>query len=334
MNQFDQIDFRTFADFRRSVLASGDVLDLADTAMARALVPYLPPIRQEELPERAHRCHLAEDWLALFGLPAEWRREALVGVGVRDSLARLLRWMSARAMTVAIPSDVYPEYGRIANGAGVRHVGYDGYPSLDVEMIEPCDAILVCNPMKPRGCALREREIEGLIGWLAQDGSRRVIVDAVYTFGTRFDDATIRLLATGQAWLLHSLSKGWARPLVMGVALGPKDDMDAEIVGAFRNAEVDGQRLRLAQFLMREHAEFPGTLPGLFALAEARLRDELAARSVRILSVPEPAARYLFLVDADWRELRDRERVLLMPFSVFGREIKGISVASSISLLP
>jgi histidinol-phosphate/aromatic aminotransferase/cobyric acid decarboxylase-like protein len=203
------MSFEFFEQMRADITGERpDILDLSETSFARVMKPYrLDPARLK-LPEGAHRCHLAEDWLALFGLPSGWRARALVSSGVRDSLDLLFGWFSDREMKVGIPSDVYPVYERIAFRNRLRTSRFPTFPRLDLDMAYDCDAVLVCNPSKPRGWALTGAELESLLGWLREDPGRRVIIDAVYTFGDRFEPSTLRLLETGQAWLLHSLSKG------------------------------------------------------------------------------------------------------------------------------
>jgi len=325
------LDYETFTRLREDVLRERPkVLDLSDTAMARAMERYRPKPEALNLPDKAHRCHLAEDWLSLFGLPPEWRRRALVGKGVRDSLDRLFAWYARINVVIGLPGDVYPVYVKTAARHGLRATYYSAFEGLDPAALESPDVILVCNPSKPRGSCLTEKELDGLLSWLKADGSRRVVIDAVYTFGTRFDATTQRLLETGQAWLLHSLSKGWAHPLVMGVALAPEKDMEKSVVSCFRDAPAAQDRLRMAHSLLREHGHFPDMMPSILTLAEARLRDELGSRNLKPMSVADPAPRYLFTVEGNWYHLLERHSVLAMPLSVFGLGRRDVSVVSSL----
>lgn len=328
------LGYEAFTQLREDILRERPkVLDLSNTALKRAMGRYRPSPPEQNLPATAHRCHLAEDWLALFGLPPEWRRRALIGIGVRDSLDRLFSWYGRTNAVVGLPGDVYPVYVGTAARHQLRATYYSAYEGLDPESLEHPDVILICNPAKPRGSCLTAGEMERLLKWLKADVGRRVVIDAVYTFGTQFDQTTLRLLETGQAWLLHSLSKGWAHPLVLGVAVAPESDLELPVSASFRDTLPDRDMLRLAHSLLNEHGRFPDTMPSILTLAEARMRDELGSRGLKPISVPAPVPRYLFTVEGNWYHLLEKHSVLAMPLSVFGLGRKDISVVSSLGYL-
>src|ERR1700722_11905211 len=92
--------------------------------------------------------------------------------------------------------------------------------------------VLVANPWKPLGRFITDEECDKLCNWL-EDSDRRGIIDAVYDFGPSFHATTQRLVQTGHALLLHSVTKGWLWPKTFGIALsGTTSD---ELEASFRN---------------------------------------------------------------------------------------------------
>jgi hypothetical protein len=120
----------------------------------------------------------------------------------------------------------------------------------------------------------------------------------------------------------------------MSVALAPEADMGAEVVASFRTAEANRDKLRVAHCLLNDHRYFPETLTGLFALAEARMRDDLGPRHASLLAPPLPTVpRYLFVVNETWDDLLHKG-ILSIPFEVFGDPSHDVSVVSSLRYMP
>ena len=72
------------------------------------------------------------------------------------------------------------------------------------------------NPLKPLARWLSPSDVTALTAWLGINPRRRLLLDIVCTFGTRFHPTTHRLLARQQTILLHSLTKGWLHPRLFG----------------------------------------------------------------------------------------------------------------------
>lgn len=309
-------------------------LDLSETRMAKVLAPHLTDAESLPLPVTGYRCHVAEEWLAAFGLPAEWKPRALVTQGVRASLGALLTYFCSAGLRVGLPGDVYPVYQGLASDAGLTASQYESLRSGSLEHLlsnpDAPDVLLVTEPFKPRGSHLHPAEIQAIAAWLRQAPHRRVVIDAVYTFDTVLSTATQMLLATEQAIVLHSLSKGWARPLHAGVALVPESDIEP-LTPAFRALSVNRDALRIAQGLLQHDRGQPRRLARVLRAAEQELREALTSRGVSLRPPVGEAmqGQYLFLVDSPWTALLELG-VLALPASVFGSDNAGLSVVSSL----
>ncbi|MGN5377088.1 hypothetical protein ACQ4WX_03755 [Streptomyces lasalocidi] len=170
-----------------------------------------------------------------------------------------------------------------------------------------------------------------MISWLRESPRRRLLIDSVYDLGAPFAISTRRLLDTGRAVLLHSVTKGWLWPRTFGVVLlGPAH---TELAEAFRADPPSPAQLRLADRLLTEHSDVPRQVVGeLAARAErlfARLPDEvLGAIPTASRTCP---GNYFFPVEIPTETLRREYGVLAMPISVFGDSGWSGSVLTSLA---
>lgn len=324
------MNFTAFQHLREKILREREtVMDCAETNLYRALARLVPP--SSALPaETVHRCHLAAEWAECFGLPADTARRALVSCGVRDSLARLFQHYAGARARLWLPSDNYPVYGELARAAEhepgefptLKEIDWsDAAPTGDIEVL------LITNPLKPAGRWLTSREVQQLQAWLARDDRRRLLLDAVYTFGTEFHASTLRLLQTRQTILLHSLTKGWLHPRLFGVAFVPEPDF-AALAPAFREPPPQANLAR-ARHLLTRHRATPATVAEALATAHQKLAATLPQ------SIPLPAHAdtpgYFFPVAAPWQTLLDRHGILGLPASVFGSSHEDMTILSSLT---
>ena len=326
-------DFRAFADLKQQVLLQHPgVFDASETRLAPSLAGELPAPESLPCPPVGHRCHVAEQWLECFGLPADWKPRALVSQGVRHSLQALLAHWARQDRRVALPSDVYPVYLALARTADCKLATYASFPSFDADVLDVADVLVVADPFKPRGTPLSAQEVHAIERWLRAEAHRRVVVDAVYQFDTRLSESTSRLLATGQAIVLHSLSKGWASPLIAGIALVPEQDV-AEFTSVFRPLEVDRRQLALAQGLLSGDRGRPAHLAAVLRSREVELRQALQHRGIELPSADEIPGQYLFVAPLPWTQLLSRHGVLALPASTFGSREARFSIVSSLAPL-
>jgi histidinol-phosphate/aromatic aminotransferase/cobyric acid decarboxylase-like protein len=335
------MDFRTFMKQRAELLQQyPDALDLTETNVVTALGSVRPQPSEEALARQAYRCHLAEFWLDALNLPRALKPQALVSQGVRHSLEQLFALFARQGAQAILPSDVYPVYLDIANSQGLTYSTYPAAKSIvEAFSAQLGDVLLVTNPVKPWGHWLDDAEVDAIRAWLSQNPARRVVVDAVYTWNDQLDSTTQTLFATGQAYVLHSLSKGWLYPLAMGVALVPAQDVDL-CTPIFRALSLSQDSLRIAQSMLTEHPDFPNALSLILADIEDVLFQELAARGVaQVRKSPIQGLlhvwgrqRYHFVVDENWQVLLKDHGVLALPASVFGEADDHVSVVTSLDL--
>jgi hypothetical protein len=150
--------------------------------------------------------------------------------------------------------------------------------------------------------------VSRLRAWLAGATHRRVVVDPVYLLENVFSSEMVDLIETGQAIVLHSLSKGWLRPQIFGVALLPEDDVQP-LTPTFRAEPAERDALREAWALLTVHDDMPGKVTGVLLRADERLRELLnRERGFRLEPMHTVGARYHFIVPTPWRTLLKRVR--------------------------
>jgi histidinol-phosphate/aromatic aminotransferase/cobyric acid decarboxylase-like protein len=309
--------------------ATPDVRVLCETRVA-ALSAIRPAIDLPPEIPRVHRCHLARDWCALRGVPADRAATAFVTEGVRAGLRQLCQALASEGRTLAIPDDVYPVYGRIAGEAGVRSHRFATFPVLDLDTIfAACDragaaVVLLPAPLKLHGRRWTAAEVATARAWLARHPARRLILDGVYSFGAALDPGVLALIATEQVIYLDSCSKGWLHELVFGVALLPASDAAAAAV-RFREAPPRPAQLWQASQLLDRHRDTPAALATWMERARQQLAVDLAARGLRTLAVEQG---YLIAIEAAPDTLLARHGLLTIPASVFGANAPGWSIAS------
>lgn len=324
------MNFRDFQLYRDEVLAANSgLIDLAETNLWRSLAHLVPHLEAEQ-PRQIHRCDLAKQWTHGLGLPAEFASRALISAGVRDSLSLLFPLLAKRKAQVRIPIDVYPVYGALAKGAGLT---FETFPTIpDLVLPKGGDCLLLPNPLKPAGRWLQARESEELRQWLAANPERRLILDAVYTFDTKFHDSTLALLRTGQTIVLHSLSKGWLHPQVFGVALIPPTDLP-EIAPLFREHPPLKKNLWMAHQLLEQHAQLPRAVGhGLTRRRSALLEYLPAVIRSQLVNEKLEGAGYLLTVHCNHQALLSQHRILSIPLTVFGADCDEFSVLSTLGM--
>ena len=327
------MNFVQFQQFREKLLRERpDVVDCAATNLYAALARLIPPATTMPT-HTVHRCHLATEWAARFDLPPELASRALISCGVRDSLALLFQHYAREGAQLWLPADTYPVYGELARAAGLIPHEFVTLPEPawpNSQSIPEAELLVVTNPLKPLGRWLSPRDVAALTAWLGMNPRRRLLLDAVYTFETRFHPTTLQLLATQQTILLHSLTKGWLHPRLFGVALVPECDA-AALAPVFRTQPPPQSNLARARELMARHAEMPATIS----------RELDSARSRLLASVPQhlsplPAADapgYFTPVAGRWQNILEVSNVLGLPATVFGSRCENITILSSLSFL-
>lgn len=325
------MNFEHYLSWSREVVsADAGLRRYGETRIAAAYSALRPVVEVPAVPARVHRCDLARQWCALQGWPAAWSARALVCEGVRHALELLLRRFARRAMRLTLPGDVYPVYWQIAAAAGVGTVPVETFPHFDLAAVlfaaerAGSTAVVLPAPLKLQGRAWTAAEVDIALAWLRHDPTRRLILDGVYAFGQPADATVQRLLGSGQAILLDSLSKGWLHPRQFGIALLPECEM-ADCAAAFRQLELSQAQLFGAQQLLDRHVGFPQRLAAELA---ARRQAFLAEARAGGLPVMDSANGYLVAIHRASVDLLRSQRLLAIPASVFGSAHADWSLAS------
>jgi histidinol-phosphate/aromatic aminotransferase/cobyric acid decarboxylase-like protein len=329
------MNFHEFQTHRAALRAARpDHLDAAETNLYRSLSHLVTPLAPP-LGATTHRCHLASEWAALYGLPPAASPRSLISCGVRDSLQTIFRHLaSTPSCRLWLPSDTYPVYHDLARAQGLKPLTFptlpeaawpDAPPSADPAATE---WLLTTNPLKPRGRWLADADVATLTRWLAASPGRRLLIDAVYALDLHLHPSTQALLATEQALLLHSLTKGWLHPRLFGVTLVPAQDIPI-LTPLFRAASPPQESLAAARDLMRTHADTPSRVREAIESAN----DRMCAALLPILPdapLTADAPTYLFPIPTPWERLLDHG-ILALPASTFGSDRSDLSILSSLS---
>jgi hypothetical protein len=326
--------FKDFQQVREQILRERPgVLDCAQTNLYRTLARVIPPAAPA-CDRTEHRCHLAESWVEYFGFPPETARRALVSCGVRHSLALLFQHYATQGAQLWLPEDNYPVYGELARAAGLAPRTFPTMPEprwpAAAAGITP-ELLVVTNPLKPLGRWLDAEDVSALTVWLTASPRRRLLLDTVYTFETRFHASTLELWSTAQTLLLHSLTKGWLSPRIFGVALVPEHDAGA-LTPVFREQPPGQANLSRARELLCGHPGLPATVARELASARQRLLSVLPDQCSSVTRVDGHG--YFHAVAGNWSDLLETTNLLGLPATVFGSAQEEITILSSLNFVP
>lgn len=230
------------------------------------------------------------------------------GSGVLDLLGQLCSDSTISSLRLIVPSDVYPRYFEVipkskilmtieANGEWVSQLPSENH----------C-ALLLPNPIVPKGIYLNVNELMRINLWLQSKPERWLILDCVYDFGLLAYSSTQAYLKSKKVIYLNSDSKrfgmskkrGWASCFIHLPGFSPGSE------------EAATDTFMLQRYFSSAWNKVLACCPQLSFVA--------------------PNVGYLSLVEEDFRVLRDSYNIAAVPFSVFGGDAKS-SVLSCLSLL-
>ncbi|MDX8400674.1 MAG: aminotransferase class I/II-fold pyridoxal phosphate-dependent enzyme [Gallionellaceae bacterium] len=316
-------DFFEFQSFRTTALQEDkSFLDASEHRLVQSLRPRFPEIHPSTCGQAPYRCHLADAFLELTPYFSDLKNQSVVCQGVRQTLAVLFTDAASHGLTVALPSDVYPEYQRIAERVSCPVVCYEAQHGLPKqEILGEADVVLWCHPAKPWGDVETENQKSAIKDWLANHSSHRLWIDSVYQ--PLFSQGLREWYDLGQTVCMTSLSKGWIEPLVAGIAFVPPQDVK-RLRPLFASLTKDERLVRKAFAALSDYSERPTDIQSV-------LLDLSQARSVQ-LKTSLPFYGY-FAVSPHSAEWWLEQGVLTIPFSVFGGQGKGSIISSLQSLL-
>lgn len=327
------MNFTEFQALREKIrVERPGVIDCAATNLYSALARLIPPASAAPN-HTVHRCHLATEWAQCFGFLPEVAKCAFVSSGVRDSLTLLFRYYAETKARLWLPADNYPVYGELARAAGLAAQEFLTLPAPvwpDAKSGTAIEVLVLTNPVKPLGRWLTTEDVTALTAWLAASPSRRLLLDAVYTFDLHFHPTTLQLVATGQTILLHSLAKGWLHPRLFGIAVVPESDARA-LAPIFRAQPPPQPSLARAQGLLSCYQEMPATVGTEIAAARTRLQSAVPTGICGLTAAD--VTGYFTPVLGRWSDLLEEANLLGLPATVFGSSREDLTILSSLSFL-
>jgi hypothetical protein len=124
---------------------------------------------------------------------------------------------------------------------------------------------------------------------------------------------------------MHSLSKAWLHPKVMGVCITPEADWD-KLAPIFRANSPDQTNLQIASQLLRSFPTLPQAVDGELQVRRASLVEKLP-REFMCLGEATSLAGYFVPLGTDFEGLLREYKILTIPLSVFGSD-EPICIAS------
>jgi aspartate/methionine/tyrosine aminotransferase len=263
-------------------------------------------------------------WRDLFQPPGTSEQLSLTA-GVRHALRGIFALLAARGYEAWLPEDVYPVYGELAGEQGLTCKTFVTYPRLlfaSRDVPAPRSFILLPSPLSPAGRRLTAVEVAMLQHWLRQDAAGRVILDAVYHFDNRIEQAALALWESGRAFVIHSLAKAWLAPETLGTVLTPTDAVDD--LSSLLSPPCP-ESLRTAHHCLRERPDVPRVLQQGF---DHRWRTLAPTIRAVVPAWTPPETGYFSTLPLPFEELLERHNWLTVPASVFGSRRADCSVVT------
>lgn len=321
------MDFQAFIKLKSDLLAKQPkLINCGETNLYKSLTPLL--IQSEtniSFERKRHRCDLAKIWAQLYGIAEKNSQLALVSCGVRHSLENIFKYAATNKLKFLLPTDNYPVFLELAKKADVKYSTYTTlcgpkWPSPNMEG----DFLLVTQPIKPLGRGLSETDVDSLNDWVSAASHRRLVIDTVYDFEAPLSKTAMDLWQKGQTILLHSVTKGWLRPRLFGIALVSELDFESYFP-VFQPLDIPNENLALAEHLLTNHPNMPKMVASHLRDARRRMMQELSG--VEPDTTDESV--YFFPIRRSFDTLL-QQGVLAIPASVFGSRQRNLSILSSL----
>ena len=240
--------------------------------------------------------------------------------GIRAALKALFESLSGQDYTLVLPTDVYPVYWELAKTCGLDCLGLPTYPTPGFNALPSLNRSKVClllpHPLAPTGRYLSDDECKELETWLNAP-EHLLLLDAVYEFRRGFHPKTTRLIETGKCIAIHSLSKAWLAPGVLGVVAQPRS-IQLEVKSTINSISIT------ASELLTNFPHLPEKLSEKFRDNWMLLRERLKLNATDWM-VPETG--YLSVYPAAFEDLL-QNNWLGVPASVFGSSSRDSCIIS------
>jgi hypothetical protein len=271
--------------------------------------------------------------ISQLGLYSKWKEFSGVEIpfenlalsrGVRHSLSKLFHLFKSK--TIYMPQDVYPRYFELAKENNIKT--FVTYPKTSWESLKEVENSIVSLtiPFTPMGREIEEEDIEQIRA-LVHRGNR-IIIDSVYDYNLCENFKKLKvLLEEGSVFWLHSLSKTYLSPEVLGIVYLPSYAYQLYFKEAFDDYEFKDEVSYNRTYDILTQTP---TLPSLQQKAFNKGFDYLSENTV--LDVCNSEIAYFSVIEESFETLL-KHNVLGVPASVFGSKNKNLTVVTGLFYL-
>jgi len=244
--------------------------------------------------------------------------------GVRHSLSKLFHLFTEE--TIYLPEDVYPRYFELAKENTVKT--FVSYPKVDWQGLEGVQnaVVLFTIPFTPMGKRVDEEAIKKLEKLLERGNT--IIIDAVYDYDVVENFKKLEVLFDkGAVFWLHSLSKSYLSPEVLGINYVSSSVYQIYFENAFSSY---GFQNEVSYNRAYEIMCSKPTLPDL-QQQEFRKGFEYLSKKTG-LSIEKNEMAYFSVVQEPFESLLARN-ILGIPASVFGSKSTNLTIVTGLFYL-
>ena len=241
--------------------------------------------------------------------------------GVRDSLGILFEIFKEK--NIYMPQDIYPRYFELASKNKVHT--FTTYPMMDWAYIGGIkgSVVLLTIPFTPVGRRLSDEDI-GQIEELISNGNY-VVIDSVYDYDLKKSFSSLgKLLKSERLFWLHSLSKTYLSPEVLGINYVPSG-YKQYFESSWKAKKKDGADFSRPYDILAQKQNFAEVQAGEFRKGWSNLYENTG------LEVSAEIA-YFSVIEEPFEELLKRN-ILGVPASVFGSKKSDVTIVTSLFYL-
>lgn len=286
--------------------------------------PFVPTLKSGESGLSHHQ--LLSIFATFFNLPVK-TGDVTLSRGVRALVDGAFSYFGIqKRFSIILPKVQYPVYGKIAKKNGLTPNTFSTVPHMDFAAIDNAEEkslLILTSPLSPHGRSLTLEEVNALKEWLATNPERRILLDTVYNFDTKFDSATLSLLETGQVFVAYSLAKSWLLPGHLGILMGGTAVEREGIQNIVEPA--DSRLMSRALQIIEANPRLPEDLAKFFAKLWSNLSEQLKPV---ISNWRPPRTGYFSTIPIEASRLLQDFEILGLPLSVFGAKSGNYTVLS------
>ena len=283
-----------------------------------------------------HRCHLVEDYLNNLNINLDYKKNILFTQGIRFTLKLFAEDSHFNKSSWLIPNDVYPFYQKVLKDIECKEYKTLGLNNClnDLKInLESFDGkfVLLTLPMKPLGIRT-EDIIEELNLIISNNKDKTFIIDAVYANDKVLFKNIFSLYELGNVILMHSMSKMWAIPNIMGLTFFPESY--SEQLNNFKknNIPVSKTDLIKSYLILHNYNDYPNEINKALADLKNITFNKIKELGFKLSHHYELDKNgYLFYIPDIEPEKFFSYGVLVLPASIFGG--KSGSIISTLNIL-